>query len=72
MTPGSIEEVGKVATSTVEALKNQPLMLALVILQAFVLAAVLYSSISRQAANTEQFRYVYELLATCMKEGRSS
>jgi hypothetical protein len=71
MTPGHIEEVGKVATSTVEALKNQPLMLALVILQGFVLGAVLYSSISRQNAITEQFKHVYELLASCMKEARA-
>jgi hypothetical protein len=72
MTPGHIEEVGKVATSTVEALKHNPLMLALVILQGFVLAAVLYSSISRQNAINEQFKHVYDLLATCLKEGRSS
>jgi hypothetical protein len=72
MNPGHIEEVGKVASGTIEALKHQPLMLALVILQGFVLGAVLYSSISRQNAMTEQFKQVYELLAACIKEGHSS
>ena len=71
MTPGHIEQVGKVATSTVEALKNQPLMLALVILQGFVLGAVLYSSIARQNAVTEQFKHVYELLESCMQKARA-
>jgi hypothetical protein len=71
MNPGSIDEVGKVATSTIEALKNQPLMLALVILQAFVLGAVLYSSISRQNAVTDQFKHVYELLESCMQKARA-
>jgi hypothetical protein len=63
----AIEQTGKVAAGTIEALKNQPLMLALVILQGFVLGAVLYSSVARQAATTEQFKQVYELLAACVK-----
>jgi hypothetical protein len=64
---GISDEAGRAATSTIEALKNQPLMLALVILQGFVLGAVLYSSVARQAATTEQFKQVYELLAACVK-----
>jgi hypothetical protein len=61
------EEAGKVITNTVDALRNQPMMLALVLLQAFVLAAVLYNSINRQAAIDRQFNHVYELLDNCMK-----
>jgi hypothetical protein len=61
------EEIGKVASGTVDALRNQPLMLALVVLQAFVLGAVLYSSLARQAAIDKQFAHVFELLGVCMK-----
>jgi hypothetical protein len=72
MNPGAIEEVSKVATGTIDALKNQPLMIALIVLQAFVLGAVLYNSINRQEAITKQFDHVYELLETCMKGNFSS
>jgi hypothetical protein len=72
MNPGAIEEVGKVATGTIDALKNQPLMIALIVLQALVLAAVLYNSLSRQASVDKQFAHVFELLQTCMKDNSSS
>jgi hypothetical protein len=65
------EETGKVVINTVDALRNQPLLLALVILQGFVLAAVLYSSIVRQDAITKQFAHLYEILGACMKEKSS-
>jgi hypothetical protein len=71
MTPGAIEEVGKVATGTIEALRNQPLVLALVLLQALVLAAVLYSSIVRQTSVDVQFKHVFELLEKCMKQNNA-
>jgi hypothetical protein len=67
MTPGAIEEVGKVATGTIDALRNQPLVLALVVLQAFVLVAVLYSSIQRQSSIDVQFKSIFELLDKCMR-----
>jgi hypothetical protein len=67
MNPGAIEEVGKVATGTIDALKNQPLMIALIVLQALVLGAVLYNSLSRQASIDKQFTHVFELLQTCLK-----
>jgi len=60
-------EAGKVVSNTVDALRSNPMMLALVLLQAFVLGAVLYNSIDRQAAIDRQFKHVYELLETCMK-----
>jgi len=62
-----LEQAGKVATGSIDALKSQPLMLALVLLQVFVLAAVLYSSINRQTSIDKQFTHVFELLAACMK-----
>jgi hypothetical protein len=61
-----LEEAGKVASNAVEGLKNQPLLLALVLLQAFVLAAVLYNSLSRQTSNDKQFAQIFELLKTCV------
>ena len=67
MNPGAIEEVGKVASGTIEALKNQPLMIALIVLQALVLAAVLYNSLARQESIDKQFANIFQLLDTCMK-----
>jgi hypothetical protein len=67
MNPGAIEEVGKVAANTIDALKNQPMMLALIVLQVFVVGAVLYNNIHRQAAIDTQFKQVFDLLGACMK-----
>jgi hypothetical protein len=64
---GPVEEAGKVASGAIEGLKNQPLLLALVLLQAFVLAAVLYNSVHRQTSVDLQFKHVFDLLETCMK-----
>jgi hypothetical protein len=56
----------EIGTATVDALRAQPLVLALVVLQAIVLVIVLYSSINRQASIDKQFVHVFELLATCV------
>jgi hypothetical protein len=56
-----------VASGAIEALKGQPIVLALVLLQAFVLAAVLYSSLNRQEAVSKEFAALYELLSACVK-----
>jgi hypothetical protein len=69
MTPGAIKEAGKIAIGTVEALKSQPIVLALIVLQLMVLAAVLYSSMHRQNAISQQFKHVYDLLEQCLKRG---
>jgi len=61
------EQLGKVAVSTVDALKQQPIVLALIVLQALVLAAVLYNNINRQSAIDSQFSRVYELLGSCIR-----
>jgi hypothetical protein len=62
-----VEEAGKAVSSTIDALRQQPLVLALVVLQAFVLAAVLYNSIHRQNAIDKQFARLFEVLETCMR-----
>lgn len=69
MNPGIVEETGKVAVNTIDALRNQPLVLALIVLQLVVLGAVLWSSMHRQAAVSEQFKHVYALLEQCLKRG---
>jgi hypothetical protein len=66
---GPVDEAGKVASGAIEALRSQPLVLALVLLQAVVLAAVLYSSIHRQGAIDRQFAHVFGLLQACLKSG---
>jgi hypothetical protein len=62
-----LENAGKAASGAVDALKQQPVILALVLLQALVLAAVLYNSINRQDAISKQFSSLYDLLNTCLK-----
>jgi hypothetical protein len=64
MSPDAIKEV---ATSTIDAMKSQPLMLALIVLQVIVLAAITYSTLDRQRANSEQFRNVVALLQQCLQ-----
>jgi len=65
MSPGVIEEVGKVATSTIDSLKSNPTTLALVLLQVVTLAAILYSNLNRQAAFSRQMEQVTALLEKC-------
>jgi len=66
----TIQAVGDVATGVVNGLKNQPMMLSLVVLQICVLGVVVYSSMNRQAAYSEQFKALYDLLQSCLKAGR--
>jgi hypothetical protein len=68
MNPGVSEEAGKVASNAIDALKNQPLILALVLMQVLTIAAILYNAIHRQNAVDKQFAQVFELLQTCLKQ----
>lgn len=63
-----IEEAGRAVSGTIDALKQQPLVLALVVLQAVVLAAVLYNAIDRQRSVDKQFSHLFEVLDTCLKQ----
>lgn len=67
---GPLDEAGKAASGTIDALKSQPLVLALVVLQAFVLAAVLYNSVHRQAGTDKQFAQLFALLQACLPQQR--
>jgi hypothetical protein len=62
-----MDKIGGIATGSIDALKGQPILLTLVLLQVIVLVAVIYASIHRQRANTEQFKAVYALLEQCLK-----
>jgi hypothetical protein len=62
-----IEEIGRAASTVAESLKNQPVMIALVVLQALVLVVVLYNSLHRQTSVDKQFSQLIELLQTCVK-----
>jgi hypothetical protein len=66
MNPGPIEEAGKVAIGTIDALKSQPMTLALVILQLTLLGVVVYASVHRNNQHTAQLHEVYQLLTACM------
>jgi hypothetical protein len=68
MNPGVGEEVGKVASGAIDALKNQPLILALVLMQLLTIGAILYNAIHRQNAVDKQFAQVFALLQTCLKQ----
>jgi uncharacterized membrane protein affecting hemolysin expression len=64
---GPIEEIGRVAGSTVEAFRSAPVLLMLVLMQVMVFGAVLYVAIHRQEATTKQFEQLYMLLQNCVK-----
>jgi hypothetical protein len=68
MNPGPLDDAGKVAVGAIDALKHQPLVLALIVLQALVLAAVLYNSLHRQNATDKQFEQLFSLLDSCLKK----
>lgn len=69
MNPGPVEEAGKVATGAIDALKSQPMTLALVILQLTLLGVVVYASVHRNSQHTAQLHEIYQLLAACIKKG---
>ena len=58
MITGPVEEVGKVAVSTVEALKGTPAVLALVIFNLLFFAVVVYV----QYSNGERWEKLFELM----------
>ena len=61
-----IEKAHEVASSAIEALKAQPLMLTLVLLQFLIIGAILYSTTHRQTAQTAQFERLTALIERCL------
>jgi uncharacterized protein HemX len=73
MTPGPIEESGKVAIGIVESLKNQPMVLAIILLNALILGLVFWGigeQRTEAAAQTRsmltQIDRAQELLSKCV------
>jgi hypothetical protein len=63
MSPGVSEEVAKVATTTVEALKQTPATLALVIFNLLFMAAVVYVSVKNSNESNAEMMRMHELVA---------
>jgi uncharacterized membrane protein affecting hemolysin expression len=62
-----IEKAHGAASSAIEALKAQPIMLTLVLLQIIVIGSVLYSNSERQRANSVQFERLTTLVDRCLE-----
>jgi hypothetical protein len=67
MNPGGVEEVGKVATGVIDALKNQPMMIALIIFNLTIIIA-LFFGISSERKDTGDI--MKTLIAQCSDGGR--
>lgn len=61
MNPGPMEEAGKAASGIVEGLKQQPLLLAMVVLQVVLLGTVTWASAQNRAADRDRFALVMSL-----------
>jgi hypothetical protein len=61
MNPGPIEQAGKVAGGVIDALKVQPLLLVMVLLQVILLVAVAWAGSQRLAAERERFTMLMNL-----------
>jgi hypothetical protein len=73
MNPGPVEEAGKVAGGFMEAMKSQPVMLGLVVMNLAMVAMLWYAlRFAAEARKTElgmiftQQREVQQLLAGCL------
>ena len=63
-----IEKATEVATHAVDALKAQPAMLALVLLQFLIIGAIAYTNVERQRANSLQFDRLAALVDRCLEK----
>jgi hypothetical protein len=66
MNPGPIEEAGKVAVTAIDALKGAPVLLALIVLQALILAGVGWSIHERAVFQNEERKAFADLLGACI------
>ena len=69
MAPGPAEEVGKVATGFVDAMKGQPLALALAVMNLALLGIVFYiahAAHENHATDLQAQRELSQLLARCV------
>jgi hypothetical protein len=66
MTPGISEEAGKVAATTVEALKQTPMILALVIFNILFMFLSVYAALKMGARWDAEIERLHTLVATIM------
>jgi len=73
MNPGAIEEVGKVATGVIDALRTQPMVIALIVLNFIIIGFVYFSVKDRRDQDhkimsllLEQQTKAQELLSRCV------
>jgi hypothetical protein len=80
MNPGGIvEETGKVATGIVDAMKNQPMVLALIVLNAIIIAGIYFAVTDQRKHQQEIVKMLInttdkaqDLLAKCIVPGRTA
>ena len=58
---GPVEEVGKASAGVIEALKLQPALLVLVVLQIVLLVIVAWAGAQQRTADRERFNTVMQL-----------
>lgn len=66
MNPGVTEEVAKVATTTVEALRQTPLILALVVFNVIFMLAMVYISVRSSSRWDGELERMHALVAKVM------
>ena len=69
MTPGISEEVGKVTTTTVDALKSVPVVLALVIFNVLFMFLITYAAVKGNEYSDKEMARWAELAKSCIKPG---
>lgn len=67
MNPGPAEEAGKVATGLVDAMRTQPLLLFLMVMNLVVFAAVFWSIREERQMEFEISKINIDLLSKCLR-----
>lgn len=68
MNPGGIgEEIGKTSRSAIDAMRAQPFMLAVLILNALIFGAVSLSVYSERTYEAQAREQLTQLLSLCLK-----
>ena len=70
MNPGVVEEGGKVATGVIEALKSQPIALALIVMNIIFVGAVGLGAHALNIRTTQRYQaqdeLIHKLIAQCL------
>jgi hypothetical protein len=70
MSPGPAEQAGKVATGIVDAMRTQPILLFLMVMNIVVFAAVFWSIRQERQMQFEISKMSVDLLAKCVTPER--